>query len=225
MKVLCYNIQAGSGNNYLAFWNFLKSNKKILEQISGKIVNLSPDIIGLIEIDAGSFRSANQIESLAKKLKYNYASACKYGWPAGLPILKHQHLAILTKYKILEVKAHKFSTGFKRLALEIVVQNGKEKVSVIVTHLSLGARTRKKQIKELEKIIKTIKNKVVLMGDFNQENLVIAGLENCCTDKTFPAWKPKQQLDYVFTNAKVKSASALGWQLSDHLPVYAELEI
>ncbi len=225
MEILCYNIQAGSGNNYLAFWNFLKSNKNIIEQISEKIARRSPDIIGLIEVDAGSFRSTNQIEILAKKLKYNYASACKYGWAAGLPILKHQHLAIFTKYAILKVVKHKFSAGFKRLALEVVVQTGRKTISIIATHLSLSRTTRQKQISELNKIIGNIKNKIILLGDFNQKDLRLPKLKSCCNTKTFPAWAPERQLDYIFVkNLKVVRAAALDWQFSDHLPVFAKVE-
>ncbi len=220
MKMLCYNVQACCGGNYL------RASPKISGKIAIKISEVNPDIIGLEEVDIGSFRSQNQIKYLAEKLNYNYISACKYGWAASLPALKYQHLAILSRYKILETKQHKFSVGFKRLALEAVMQAGKEKISVIVTHLSLGKRSRAKQIKELLDIISKIRNKVILLGDFNQENLKLPNLISCCTAKTYPSSKPKKQWDYIFiSRGKIKSASALPWQLSDHLPIYAELEI
>ena len=228
MKVLCYNIQAGCGgnHNHLTFWNYLKANPDTLEKIANKLSDLNLDIIGLVEIDAGSFRSKNQVEFLAKKLNYNCISACKYGSASNWLMFKHQHLAVLSKHKILQTKEHKFSAGFKQLALETVLQVGNQRVSVVVTHLSLGHKTRTKQIEELLNIINKIGHDVILMGDFNQENLELPSLINCCEAKTFPSWSPKIQYDYIFINkSRIAKSYVLPWLFSDHLPVYAELEI
>jgi endonuclease/exonuclease/phosphatase family metal-dependent hydrolase len=116
------------------------------------------------------------------------------------------------------------------MALEAILQVGKNKVSVILTHLSpyrFGAKTRKIQIKELTGIISKIKRKVILLGDFNQEHLAIPNLKSCGTLKTFPSWKPDRQFDYIFVNKSthVKSAHITPCQFSDHLPLYAELEL
>lgn len=228
MKILCYNIQAGCGGNssHLAIWNYFRAKPETLNRISNHIASMEPDIIGLIEVDAGSFRSQNQAEYLAGKLCYRYASACKYGWAAGLPVLKHQHLAILSKYPILKIREHKFSKGFKRLVLEVELQTENGTISALVTHLSLISYTRKKQLEELSSIINKTNGKIILLGDFNQEDLKIPGLKSCCSDKTFPSWNPEKHIDYIFINSgKVKSAFAPAWRLSDHLPVCADVEI
>jgi len=224
MKVLCYNIQAGCGGSksHLSFWNYFKANPAVLEKIAEKISETKPDIIGLVEIDAGSFRSKNQIEFLISKFGYNYTSACKYGWASKLSMFKHQHIAILSKYPILETKRHFFSVGFKRLALEAVLQVGKEKVSAIVTHLSLGKNAREKQLSELAETVKTIK-KVIVLGDFNAENINLN--LNSTSGKTFPSWNPQKQFDYIFSNQKIKKSEILPWQLSDHLSVLAEIDL
>lgn len=228
MKILFYNIQAccgGENQHHLALWNYLRSKQTTLEQICSNIKALSPDVVGIVEIDAGSYRSKNQIAYLAERLGYNYASCCKYLQEAT-PYLRYQHHAILSRHKILTVKKHHFSKGFKRVTLEAILKTGRKEISVIVTHLSLGPRARERQINELLAIVKKIRRSVILMGDFNQDRLEVEGLTSCCKAKTFPSESPKKQLDYIFVKGgEVKNSTTLPWRFSDHLPLYAELEI
>jgi endonuclease/exonuclease/phosphatase family metal-dependent hydrolase len=230
MKVLCYNIKAGVGisGGLFSFLNYFKPSK--ISQIASMLAKSKADIIGLVEVDTGSFRSKDQAKYIAEKLSYNHISTNKRDWTSKFQVLWHQQLAILTRYPILETKEHWFSVGFNRMALEAILQVGKNKVSVILTHLSpyrFGAKTRKIQIKELTGIISKIKRKVILLGDFNQEHLAIPNLKSCGTLKTFPSWKPDRQFDYIFVNKSthVKSAHITPCQFSDHLPLYAELEL
>lgn len=229
MKVLCYNLKAGVGIGIFSFLNYFKPASKI-SQIAGMLTKSKADIIGLVEVDTGSFRSKDQAKYVAQKLGYNHVSTKKRNWTSNFQVLWHQQLAILTRYPILETKEHWFSVGFNRLALEAILQIGKNRVSVVLTHLSpygFGAKTRKIQIKELTSIIRKIKRKVILLGDFNQEHLAIPNLKSCGALKTFPSWRPDRQLDYVFVNksANIRLIRTFPWQFSDHLPLYAELEL
>jgi len=227
MKVLCYNIKAGVGTRLL---NYFKSNPEIIRNIAHELSKSNADLIGLVEVDTGSFRSKDQSKYIAEKLGYSHVSTQKRDWTSNFQALWHQQLAILTKYPILETKEHWFSVGFNHLALEAILQVGKNKVSVVLTHLSpysFGAKTRKIQIKELISMVGKIKGKVILLGDFNQEHLTIPNLKSCGTLKTFPSWKPDRQLDYIFVNKNVhvKSTNIAPCQLSDHLPIWADIEI
>jgi endonuclease/exonuclease/phosphatase family metal-dependent hydrolase len=92
-----------------------------------------------------------------------------------------------------------------------------------VTHLSLGKRARTKQLVELANIAKKIKNGLIILGDFNGENIALNEL-TCASGKTFPSWNPQRRLDYIFSNGKIKKYHILPWKLSDHLPILAEIE-
>ena len=229
IKILFYNIRAGTQKSKHIFsinslLSYLKSNQKNLKEIEKNISKLNPDIIGMVEIDNGSFRTKNQTSYFAKNLKMHSISACKYGWESKLPFLKHQVISLFSKHKILSTIRHKYSVGLKRLALETILKFGSSKISIITTHLSLGEKIRKIQIKELKEIIKNCKNNVIVMGDFNKDNLKLSNLHTP-EGNTFPSWKAKKQLDYIFSNLPIKKFKILPWKESDHLPIYAEIKL
>ena len=98
-----------------------------------------------------------------------------------------------------------------------------------------------KQISEIIDIVNSIKNPVILMGDFNTfkgeeeiaELLQKTHLEHNARigKKTFeftqPTFKPHRLLDYVLTSPqiKVKKYEALKMPFSDHLPLYVEFDV
>ena len=77
MKFLLYNIRYGAGIGKklhfpLPYIGYLKRTADVFEQIIQFIKSVNPDIIGLIEVDSGSFRSEknNQAEIIAQQLKH-----------------------------------------------------------------------------------------------------------------------------------------------------------
>ncbi|MFN2593788.1 MAG: endonuclease/exonuclease/phosphatase family protein, partial [Actinomycetota bacterium] len=74
--------------------------------------------------------------------------------------------------------------------------------------------------------------RAVLMGDLNREPdelsaLADAGLRPAVAAHTFPIPGPRRQLDHILISdgLRVKDGGVLAIDASDHLPVWAELEI
>ncbi len=255
MRLILYNIEYLGGTTksnwqYLDLYHFLRVRKGLDEKIANSLKKLKPDILALVEIDNGSSRYEykNQIEYFSKILGFTYmAHGLKYltqGFYKNIlkiPILQNQENAILTKYEIEKIKKHYLTKGFKRLVIEATIKIP-ERVTLLLTHLSLFKKTREYQIKELGKLVKTYKNPVLLVGDFNTFNseelnylldntqLVDAYQEDCADHQimyTGPSWKPKYRLDNILVSPqiKIKKYQIADIRYSDHLPVIVDFEI
>ena len=73
MRILVYNIRYGTGGKKPLFpWSgYLGNTDKNIRDIADFIQPLDPDIIGLIEVDAGTFRAnrKNQAQVIFQPLK------------------------------------------------------------------------------------------------------------------------------------------------------------
>ena len=86
MRLLLYNIRYATGTG-AAFHlpvpgaGYLRSNPRVLEGITRFIKSADPDIVGLVEVDTGSFRTGrvNQAEVIAEALGHYSTYQCKYG--------------------------------------------------------------------------------------------------------------------------------------------------
>lgn len=251
-RLVLYNIEyceglIGRWFDYLKFWKIFFPPKGLDRRIMDSLEALKPDILSLIEVDTGSFRSKkDQVHYFESHLEMNdVVSAIKYsfqGWTKlfhFVPILNKQANAIMARYKMSDVKYHLLHEGSKRVVIEATMHLPK-KVTHLVAHLSLGKKARAKQIDELIGIINGIKNPIILMGDFNtrregeiQKLLASTNLQ----DKhmmnrfgrsfTFPTSHPKRRIDYVLTSPeiKVRNYEVLPFQFSDHLPLMLDFDI
>ena len=253
VKLITYNIEYCEGiegiwYQYLKFWKIFFPPKKLDERIVDALKKLNPDILTLIEVDVGSFRSRgrDEVRFLEHKLKFNsLVEKIKYplqGWLKlfhHVPILDKQANAIISKYKLKDIKYHVFHEGTKRMVIEATVECPK-KVTLLAAHLALGKKARAKQIQELTNIVNAIPNSVILMGDFNtfngEEEIKELLKKTHLKDKinldktslpfTEPAWHPNKRLDYILTSPqiKVKKYSVLNFHFSDHLPLMIDFE-
>ena len=253
-RLIVYNLEYCKGNTglwwqYLEVWKDFFLPRNLDQRIIDHIKKLKPDIVALVEIDTGSFRSKRGDEPLFFENKLGMKSCAEeyiYGaeGPGRLlkyvPILKNHGNAIVSKKKFSEVTHYLLHEGEKRAVIEATIKL-KKKVTLLLAHLSLGEKERSKQIEELIKIVNSIKNPVILMGDFNTFN----GEEEIqkLLDKThlhhkfemdkksetytFPSYHPKRRLDYVLTSKgiKVKSYEVLNFHFSDHLPLLVDFEV
>ncbi|MEY3338403.1 MAG: hypothetical protein RL245_1395, partial [Pseudomonadota bacterium] len=86
MRLLVYNIRYATGTGP-AFHlpvpgaGYLRSSRRILNDITTFIRSEDPDLVGLIEVDTGSVRSGlvNQAEYIAQHLGHYTVYECKYG--------------------------------------------------------------------------------------------------------------------------------------------------
>lgn len=254
VRLICYNIEycegmPGRWYDYLKFWRTFFPPKHLDYKIVKALKQLHPDILALVEVDAGSFRSRwkDEAKIIFKKIKLSsFAEKIKYpiqGWMRlfhYIPILDMQENAVASRYKLYGVKYHSLNEGTKRMVIEVSV-NCPKKVTLLLAHLALGRKTRKKQLRELINIVNNIKNPVILMGDFNTFNgtkeinelLKKTHLnDKISLDKkdlpfTEPAWHPSKRLDYILTSKeiKVKNYKIINYLFSDHLPLMIDFEV
>ena len=159
MKFLLYNIRYAAGIGRLfhlpvPYSGYFKNTDGNLRRIIDFIVSVNPDIMGLIEVDAGSFRSSksNQAESIAWDLQHNHIYKSKYGSTSvaqKVPVLNKQGNAVLTNRNIVSQRFHYFNEGVKRLVIELEI----DECVVFLVHLSLKFRHRHYQLEALHKMV------------------------------------------------------------------------
>ena len=101
---------------------YLKNTNGNLQNIVDFIKSVNPDIIGLVEVDCGSFRSekSNQAENIAREINHCPIYQSKYSAASivqKVPVLNKQGNAILTNQVI---KSPKFSVRENQKAVIIL---------------------------------------------------------------------------------------------------------
>jgi endonuclease/exonuclease/phosphatase family metal-dependent hydrolase len=114
------------------------------------------------------------------------------------------------------------------------------KVRIVGTHLDLSGLRRRDQIKAILKHVGDCDAPcpTVLMGDFNQWGMHSGAMQEFAPDwqlltpgKSFPSGQPVARLDRIVASKEWHCVemgvhhSALATQASDHLPVFATLEL
>lgn len=254
VRLICYNIEycegiEGRWIDYFKFWRLFFSPKHLDEKVINAFKKLKPDVIALVEVDTGSLRNRgkDEVKYLARKIGFsNFIEKIKYplnGWFRMfhyVPILDKQANGLISRYKLHDIKYHILHEGTKRMVIQANIDCPK-KITLLIAHLALGKKARQKQVEELIKIVNSIKNPVILMGDFNTFNGVheIKKLlekthlyDKINLDKedlplTEPAWHPSRRLDYILTSKgiKVKKYKILNFHFSDHLPLMIDFEV
>ena len=173
MRFLLYNIRyaTGHGKGYhlpLPFSGFFRHTTNKLNQIIEFIESVRPDIIALIEVDSGSYRSDKccQADIIAQKLHQFHIVKTKYGknsMACRVPVLNTQSNALLTSEKITGHQFHYFEEGFKRLVIEVELSQ----IVIFIVHLSLKYRHRQQQLEHLHRLVKNSDKPVIVAGDFN----------------------------------------------------------
>ncbi len=240
MRFVLYNIRYGTGGGKMhsPFSGYLKRNGRTLGQIGDFLHELNPDVAGLVEVDAGSYRTSrmNQAEILAERLGHYHVYRSKYAeksLTSRIPVLSHQGNAFVVRDSDHKETFHYFDSGMKRLLIELEMEN----VVFFLLHLPLGSRLRHRQLGDLYDLLQTIEKPCVVAGDFNalwgeQEVrlfLAATGLKNAhaANSPTFPSWRPKRHLDFIFYSPGIEIERC--WMpkilLSDHLPIVCDFAL
>lgn len=243
MRLVVYNIRYATGTGP-AFHlpvpgaGYLRSSKRILEDIAQFIHRQDPDLVGLIEVDTGSVRSGlvNQAEYIARHLGHYTAYECKYGLASinnQLPIVRKQANAILAAPRVTGERFHYFPTGIKRLIIEIEL----DEVCVFLVHLSLKYRHRQEQLQHLHELILQSQKPVVVAGDFNTFSgnnelflfMRASGLRsaNVAGLASFPARTPQFELDFVLVSREIEITDFQipDVRYSDHRPIVCDFRV
>jgi len=131
MRFILYNIRYGTGIGRqitLPWGRYLRRTSRHLDQIVIFLKSLKPDIVGLVEVDKGSFRSgrANQAEIIAAELGHYHCHEIKYSGSSlarRLPLISKQANAFLTRRRISSRNFHYFRKGLKRLVIELELED------------------------------------------------------------------------------------------------------
>ena len=240
MRFLLYNIRYATGHGVgyhlpLPFSGFFRQTTRKLNQIVEFIESVQPDIIALIEVDSGSYRSQRccQADIIAKKLHQFHIVKTKYATHslAGrVPVLNKQSNALLTSETITTHQFHYFDEGVKRLVIEVELAE----VIVFIVHLSLKYRHRQQQLEHLHRLLKNSGKPVILAGDFNTFGgfrelelfMAATGLQdaNPLRHCSHPSHAPHRQLDFILHSPELE---AVGFhipdiRLSDHAPLICD---
>ncbi|MGD2030228.1 MAG: endonuclease/exonuclease/phosphatase family protein [Desulfobacterales bacterium] len=243
MRLLLYNIRYGAGVGMffhlpVPYSGYLKNTNGNLQNIVDFVKSVNPDIIGLIEVDTGSFRSekSNQAENIAREINHCPIYQSKYSTESivqKVPVLNKQGNAILTNQEIKAQKFHYFREGIKRLVIELEL----EEFSVFLAHLSIKFRHRQYQLQDLHAMIKRLNKPVIVAGDFNvfwgdrelKLFLSATGLKNANTngEPSHPSRSPRRQLDFIFHSPQIQITDFQipHVKLSDHAPLICDFKI
>jgi len=243
MRFLLYNIRYGAGigprfHFPLPYLGYLKHTNKNLTKIVQFVKSLNPDVVGLVEVDAGSFRSGkhNQAEAIARALSHSYVYRSKYSQRSvarRMPVLGKQCNAILTRHEIKAQRFHYLRHGVKRLVIETELEDA----TIFLVHLSLKFRHRQYQLHDLYSLVKDAEKPLIVAGDFNvlwgdrelQLFLAATGLKNA-NDKgqpSHPSRRPRRQLDFILHSPSIQSSGfrILPVRFSDHAPLVCDFRV
>lgn len=239
LRVIAYNIQYcdGSGSGSIGYLSPASPSRRreMMERISEALKPQRPDVLGLIEVDGGSWRNSgvDQAEVISKALDMSHLiEQCKYPAPFSImPFFKHNKQALASSEPRDRADDHLLPVGFKRTVLDVTVSG----ITFLLCHLALGKGARMLQAQALARIVRSIDNPVILMGDLNAEpdspelKYLVAqtDMRLVPVGPTYPSWKPRKELDHflVTEDVNVDSACALDIKLSDHLPIMLDISM
>lgn len=216
----------------------LRRTTSHLPEIANFIQSQNPDVVGLIEVDSGSYRSGghNQAEALAETLGHFHSHHTKYrntGMARWLPVFNKQANAFLTRNEIQREQFHFFDKGVKRLVIELELEH----INLFLVHLSLGFRVRHRQLADLHDLVRRSTKPCVVAGDFNALSgahemrlfLAATGLisANLAHTPTYPSWRPRRELDFICHTPELRlTRFAMPLvDLSDHLPLICDFAL
>ena len=240
---MLYNLRyctgAGAGFNFpLPGSGYLRRTMPNLRRITRFLQSQKPDIVGLVEVDGGSFRSnrENQAEVIANALGHYHCYESKYGTRSlarAVPVLNKQINAFLAKDVIHAGRFHYFDQGIKRLIIELELRE----LTVFLVHLSLKFRHRHDQLRDLCALVRRVRRPHIVAGDFNarwgekeiEMFLAATGLQNASPDgaPSYPSRAPRRQLDFILHSPeiRVRHFEMPKVTYSDHLPLICDFDI
>ncbi len=239
LRLLSFNIQVG--NSTERYRHYLTRGWQHLLPHPGRAGNLQRigallgdyDLVALQEADGGSLRSGyvNQVEHLAQLGAFPY-------WYQQLNrnlgrFAQHSN-GVLSRLQPTLLEDHPLPGPPGRGAILLRFGAGAEALVVVVMHLSLGPRTRTRQLAYIRELIGGYRHQI-LMGDMNTHaaDLLLhsplrdLGLLAPQVEATFPSWQPQRCLDHILLSSSLtlQSVRVLAQPISDHLPVAVEIRL
>jgi len=241
---MLYNMRYATGTGFkfhlpFPFGGFFRKTDKNLDALIRFFRTQKADVLGLVEIDSGSYRAGHrsQADVIARHLgkrsfcrsKYSYLS-----WWSRLPLMRKQANACISGQSIIRERTHFLRKGVKRLVMELELED----VVIFIVHLALGRSCREAQLADLARLAKNARKPYLIAGDFNafagkvELKAFMDALDlssaNLSDLPTFPSQAPRWQLDFILHSPGIRVTHfevARGVRLSDHLPLICDFEI
>jgi endonuclease/exonuclease/phosphatase family metal-dependent hydrolase len=207
-----------------------------LERVIALIKSHDPDVIALQEIDSRRPRAVGIIEPF--KVLQDALGTHGVGAKTITTADGDYGQALISRWPIENSEIHDISYREKepRRAIRCDIAAPAGRIRVIATHLGLSVGERRGQAKELLRLIGTVQDTTVVLGDFNDwfwagsvRKVLASRLQGRSRQRTFPSICPLFRFDRVycspvssFIGARTDPAARF---LSDHLPVIAEIGI
>lgn len=232
IKILSYNIHHGNPP--------AKQGVIDLEAIAKVINDANVDVVGVQEVDINVSRSG--LENQAKRLAE--LTGMEFYFSKGINLEKGYYgTVILSKHKIVGKRRYDLPnpdpSEMRSLAIvDVLLPDGKM-FSIANTHLDLKEKNRIAQTEFINELGDLYSRPLILVGDLNAEpnSEPIRILEKVFVRNTkdngptFPNVNPKDEIDYIMVDKNTKFSwkqykvlKGADWE-SDHLPLYAEIEI
>lgn len=230
MKILSFNMCYGTGviKPYF-FMRYFIGRSSMANHLATFVRTLNPDVLAVTEIPAGRHQDLMTRNGFFQTI-FSYL---KYApWCARVPFLRKNHNAVFVKAQDVPCRTHYLQAGFKKLVIQTHIRPD---IDLFTVHLSLGRKTRARQLAELSMLLAHSPRHKIVTGDFNtfggvtelttfmqRHQLRSFNIKN---DPTFPTWKPKYELDFFLVSPGiiVKNFEVLHTALSDHLPIMLEI--
>ncbi|MGY8828537.1 MAG: endonuclease/exonuclease/phosphatase family protein [Pseudomonadales bacterium] len=239
LRLLSFNIQVGISTQ--RYHHYLTRSWQHLLPHAGRSGNLQRigdllgdfDLVALQEVDGGSLRSGyvNQVEHLAHLGAFPY-------WYQQLNrnlgrFAQHSN-GVLSRLRPSLLEDHPLPGPPGRGAMLLRIGEGPDAIAVVMMHLSLGARTRTRQLAYIRELLSDYRH-MVLMGDMNTHanDLLLhsplrdLGLVAPQIEATFPSWRPQRCLDHILLSPELplERCEVLSQPISDHLPVAVQIRL
>ncbi|GHC34469.1 endonuclease/exonuclease/phosphatase family protein [Aidingimonas halophila] len=241
LRLLTFNLQVGiqtsAYHHYVTrSWQHLLPHPRRLGRLDLVSEVLEPfDIVGLQEVDGGSFRSGNvnQVDYLARRA----------GFPHHFQQLNRnlgrvaQHSnGLLSRLRPTRVEEHSLpGTLPGRGAIHARYGDGDEALHLFVAHLALSHKGRIRQLDYLSEIIQPLKH-VVVMGDLNCTPEQLHAHPRFCASLplhpvrpalSYPSWQPRRALDHILLSESLVAddIQVLDQLFSDHLPIAVNIRL
>ncbi|MFC3285634.1 endonuclease/exonuclease/phosphatase family protein [Litchfieldella rifensis] len=239
LRLLTFNLQVGiqtsAYHHYLTrSWQHLLPHPKRMRRLDmmGEVLSQF-DIVGLQEVDGGSFRSGNinQVEYLASRA----------GFPHHFQQLNRnlgrvaQHSnGLLSRMHPSRIEEHRLpGTLPGRGAIHARYGDDEDALHLFVAHLALSHRARIRQLDYLSEIITPLRH-VVVMGDLNCTLEQLHSHSRFCASLplhpvrpllSYPSWQPRRALDHILLSDSLvaRDVRVLDQLFSDHLPIAVDV--
>ena len=243
MRFMLYNIRyaAGIGKQFhfpVPYSGYFKPTDRKLEEIGNYIEAVHPDVVGLVEVDNGSYRAGNQCQAgiIARQIAHDHVFQNKYrvgSVISKMPLTTNQGNAFLTNREIRNARFHYLNNGVKRLVIELELDD----VTMFLVHLSVKYRSRQKQLGDLSTIVNAAGKPAIVAGDFNvfggpgelRDFMAATGLSNAGAEDlpSHPSRAPRRHLDHILHSPQIKVASICAPRVtfSDHLPLVCDFTV